>query len=217
MNQDKSQAKDDTVCCIYSRVSSHTQNNERQILYLKQIADDRGLMVKRVFQEKVSGTTKADSRPEFKNMIQYLERTGIKLVLISEVSRIGRRVVDVLNNVEMLHEKGVGIFIQQFNIVTFKDKKEDPVAKMLLQMLSIGAEMENSLRRDRQTEGIQLAKLINKYQGRKMGAKADPRSLLEKYKDIVDLLGKSELSLRRISSITGHSINTVRKIATLVS
>jgi len=217
MNQNKSQAKNDTFCCIYSRVSSSSQNNERQILNLKHIAEDRGLVVKRVFQEKVSGTTKADSRPEFKNMIQYLERTGIILVLISEVSRIGRRVVDVLNNVEMLHEKGVGLFIQQFNIVTFKDRKEDPVAKMLLQMLSIGAEMENNLRMDRQAEGIQLAKLMNKYQGRKLGAKADPRSILEKYKDVVDLLGKSELSLRRISSITGHSINTIRNVATLVS
>ena len=141
MNQKKSQPKNDTLCCIYSRVSSSSQNNERQIMNLKQIAEDRGWRVKRVFQEKVSGITKADSRPEFKNMIQYLENTGIKLVLISEVSRIGRRVVNVLNNVEMVHQKGIGFFIQQFNIITFKDGKEDPVAKMLLQMLSIGAEM----------------------------------------------------------------------------
>ena len=133
MNQNKNQPKNDTLCCIYSRVSSTSQNNERQILNLKQIAEDRGLVVKRVFQEKISGTTKADSRPEFRTMIQYLEHTGIKLVLISEVSRIGRRVVDVLNNVEMLHQKGVGLYIQQFNIITYQDGKEDPVAKMLLQ------------------------------------------------------------------------------------
>ena len=118
MNQNKSRAKNDTLCCVYSRVSSSSQNNERQILSLKQIAEDRAWKVKRVFQEKVSGTVKADSRPEFKNMIQYLENTGIKLVLISEVSRIGRRVVDVLNNVEMLHDLEVGLYIQQFNIIT---------------------------------------------------------------------------------------------------
>lgn len=216
MNQNKSKPKNDTVCCTYCRVSSSSQNNERQILNLKQIAEDRGWLVKRVFQEKVSGATKADSRPEFKNMIEYLERTGIKLVLISEVSRIGRRVVDVLNNVEMLHGKGVGLFIQQFNIITFKDGKEDPVAKMLLQMLSIGAEMENNLRRTRQFEGIQVAKISGKYTGRKNGAKARPDDLLRKYSDVVDLLEKSDLSLRRVAQITNRSINTVRKVASLV-
>lgn len=212
MNQKKNQPKDDTLCCIYSRVSSNSQNNERQILNLKQIAEDRGWVVKRVFQEKVSGMVKADSRPEFKNLIQYLEHTGIKLALISEVSRIGRRVVDVLNNVEMLHELEVGLYIQQFNIITYQDGKEDPVAKMLLQMLSIGAEMENNLRRTRQMEGIQVARINNKYNGRKKGTRARPEDLLQKYSDVVDLLQKSDLSLRRIAQITNRSINTVRKV-----
>jgi DNA invertase Pin-like site-specific DNA recombinase len=212
MNQKKNQPKNDTLCCIYSRVSSNSQNNERQILNLKQIAQERGWEVRRIFQEKVSGTVKADSRPEFKKMIQYLESTGIKLVLISEVSRIGRRVVDVLNNVEMLHQQGVGLYIQQFNIITYQGGREDPVAKMLLQMLSIGAEMENSLRRIRQMEGIQVARINNKYSGRKKGATTRPKDLLRKYSDVVDLLEKSDLSLRRVSQITNRSINTVRKV-----
>jgi DNA invertase Pin-like site-specific DNA recombinase len=181
-------------------------------LNLKQIAEVRGWEVRRIFQEKISGTTKADSRPEFKNLIQYLENTGIKLVLISEVSRIGRRVVDVLNNVEMLHALEVGLYIQQFNIITYQDGQEDPVAKMLLQMLSIGAEMENNLRRNRQMEGIQVAKINNKYSGRKVGARARPEDLLKKYSDVVDLLEKSALSLRRVAQITNRSINTVRKV-----
>ena len=86
------------------------------------------------------------------------------------------------------------------------------IAKMLLQMLSIGAEMENNMRQDRQLEGIKLAKLNQKYQGRKRGAKSDPAKLLEKHKDVVDLLKKSDLSLRRIAAISGRSINTVRKV-----
>ena len=79
-------------------------------------------------------------------------------------------------------------------------------------MFSIGAEMENDLRRQRQLEGIQLAKMKNRYQGRKKGAIAGPKKLLDKYKNVVDLVGKSDLSLRRIAAITGHSINTVRKV-----
>ena len=83
-------------------------------------------------------------------------------------------------------------------------------------MFALGAEMENDLRRQRQKEGIQLAKLKGNYKGRQKGAKADASKLLEKYKDVVDLVGKSDLSLRRISSITGHSVNTVRKVSSLM-
>jgi DNA invertase Pin-like site-specific DNA recombinase len=149
-------------------------------------------------------------------MLEYLELNQVDLILISEVSRLGRSVVDVLNSVEQLHEKGIGLYIQQFNIITFNDGKEDPVAKMLLQMLSIGSEMENRMRRDRQLEGIQIAKFQNKYNGRKQGAKANPGDLLLKYRDVVDLIKSSELSLRRIAQITGRSINTVRKLNQII-
>jgi DNA invertase Pin-like site-specific DNA recombinase len=90
--------------------------------------------------------------------------------------------------------------------------KENPVAKMLLQMLSIGVEMENNQRKIRQYEGIKLAQMKNIYGGRKKGAKTSPSKLVSKYKNVADLLDKSELSFRRIAGITGHSINTVRKV-----
>jgi DNA invertase Pin-like site-specific DNA recombinase len=135
--------------------------------------------------------------------------------MVSEISRIGRRVVDVLNFVELLHEKGVALYIQQFNMLTMENGKENPVSKMLLQMLSIGSEMENSQRKNRQYEGIQLARMNGVYNGRVNGAKSNPSALLTKYQNISDLLDKSELSVRRIARITGHSVNTVRRIKLL--
>lgn len=197
---------------IYSRVSSKSQENDRQIIDLKNKAKEKGWKVKRVFQEKVSGTVNSNLRPEFKIMNQYLKENSISVVMVAEVSRIGRRVVDVLNTVETLHKMGVGLYIKPFDLITFHNGEENQIGKMLLQMFSIGAEMENDLRRQRQKEGIQLAKLQGRYQGRQKGAKADATKILEKYKDVVDLVGKSDLSLRRISSLTGHSINTVRKV-----
>ena len=135
--------------------------------------------------------------------------------MVSEISRIGRRVVDVLNFVELLHEKGIALYIQKFNLLTMENGKENPVAKMLLQMLSIGAEMENNHRKIRQIEGIKLAQMKNTYTGRKRGARTSPSRLILKYRNVADLLDKSELSVRRIAGITGHSINTVRKIKQL--
>jgi DNA invertase Pin-like site-specific DNA recombinase len=97
-------------------------------------------------------------------------------------------------------------------MLTMENGRENPIAKMLLQMLSIGAEMENSQRKIRQREGIQLAKIKGVYNGRIKGARTSPSAILNKYQNVTDLLDKSDLSVRRIAGITGHSINTVRKI-----
>jgi len=202
---------------IYSRVSSQSQENKRQIIELKKIAEEKGWMIKRTFQEKISGTINSDARPEFNAMVKYINDNNIHIVMVSEVSRVGRRVVDILNSVEMLHTKDVGVYIKQFNILTLQDGKENQSANMLLQMFSIGSQMENDLRKIRQKEGIALAKINGKYRGRKVGAKSNPSDLLLKYKDVVDLISKSDLSLRRISEISGRSINTVRKVKKMVA
>lgn len=200
---------------IYTRVSSESQDNERQIVNLKEVAQNRGWHVRRVFQEKISGPPETGARNEFKSLIDYLEKTPVDIVMVSEISRIARRVVIVLNFVELLHENGIALYIQQFNMLTLENGQENPIAKMLLQMFSIGAEMENNQRKIRQREGIKLAQMKNIYTGRKKGAKTSPSKLILKYKNVADLLDKSELSVRRIAGITGHSINTVRKVKQL--
>jgi DNA invertase Pin-like site-specific DNA recombinase len=202
---------------IWSRVSSETQDNKRQILNLKQVANKRGWNVKRVFEEKVSGTIRSTDRRDFSIMIDYLDQNEIKLIMLSEISRIGRKVVDILNVVDLFHKRGVALYIQQFNMVSLQEGKENPIVMLLLQMMSIGAEMENNLRKTRQKEGIQIAKLKNKYSGRRAGAKANKENLLRKYSDVVDLLEKSDLSVRRIARISKKSINTVRKVRDIVA
>ena len=205
----------DVVC--YVRKSSDDQNWERQLFNLKEVAEQKTWNVIRTFCESISGTTKANSRREFNEMLKYIESKGIKLIMVSEVSRLGRRVTDILNTIESLHEKGVALYIQQFNMLSYENGKDNPTVKLLCQMMAIGAEMENTLRKDRQTEGIAVAKLQGKYQGRKEGAIANKEKYFKKYKSVVDLLDKSELSIRRIATITGHSINTVRRIKQLVA
>src|SRR5450759_3948696 len=95
---------------IYSRVSSESQDNERQIVNLKEVAQNRGWHVRRVFQEKISGTAETGSRNEFKSLIDYLEKTPVDIVLVSEISRVARRVIVVLNFVELLHAKGIALY-----------------------------------------------------------------------------------------------------------
>ncbi len=205
-------------CILWSRVSSQSQQNDRQILSLKQVANEKNWKVKRVFEEKVSGTVKSTDRKEFNKILEYLDQTKIRLILISEISRIGRRVVDILNVVDTFHNRGIAIYVQQFNMVSMDENgKVNPVFMLLMQMMSIGAEMENNLRKERQREGIALAKLQQKYVGRSKGARADKIKLLTKYADVADLLKKSDLSIRRIASISKRSVNTVKKVKQLLA
>lgn len=219
MNQNKEQPKNDTKMevIIWSRVSSESQQNLRQVKNLKQVAIEKGWQVKRVFEETVSGTVNNSDRKVFNKLLEYCNQNEIKLVLISEISRIGRKVVDILTVVDTLHRNGIALYVQQFNMVSMETDKENPVFMLLLQMMSIGAEMENNLRKTRQAEGIAMAKFQQKYSGRATGAGANREKQLQKYSDVVDLLQKSDLSLRRIASISGRSINTVRKVRELVS
>ena len=202
------------VVC-YVRKSTTDQNWERQLVNLKEIAEQKHWKIIRNFCESISGNTKAHTRREFNEMVRYIENNGVNLIMVSEVSRLGRRVTDILNTIEFLHEKGIALYIQQFNMISLEDGKENPTVKLLCQMMSIGAELENNLRKERQREGIAIAKIQNKYCGRKEGAVADKDNLFKKYRNVLDLLEKSELSIRRIATITGHSINTVRRIKKL--
>jgi len=201
----------------YIRCSTVQQDYTRQKTNLEAIAKEKGWHLKRTFAEKVSGNTKANDRREFTNMLSYLRDNNIKLVMVSEISRLGPRVVDVLNQIETLHSNGVALYVQQFGMASLDGHgKENPTVKLLMQMMSIGAEMENNLRKERQLQGIAIAKATGKYSGRQRGSVASPERVLEKYKDVVSLLKKSQLSQNEIARVTKRSINTVRKIKELI-
>jgi DNA invertase Pin-like site-specific DNA recombinase len=63
-------------------------------------------------------------------------------------------------------------------------------------MMPIGAEIENSLRKERQMQGIELAKMQGKYLGRSKSAIQSKGKTLNKYQDVTDLLKSSDLSIR---------------------
>jgi DNA invertase Pin-like site-specific DNA recombinase len=197
---------------IYNRVSHVSQDYTRQIKSLQATAKKKGWLVRRVFSEKISGMSKVESRTELLKAIEYAKANSISILATSELSRLGRRVLPILKLIDLLHENGIGVYIEQFNMISMEDQKENPSMTILLQTVAIMAELETSTAKNRQRQGIELAKLNGKYKGRKRKAKANPSKLLAKYADVADLVLHSDLSLRRISKITGRSINTIRKV-----
>ena len=140
----------------YARVSSVDQDTARQLEALSHLGLDR------LFEDKASG--KDIKRPALAEAIEYA-REGDTLVVHS-LDRLARNLVDLLNIVEGLTAKGVSVKFLKENLV-FTQSEADPFSKLTLQMLGAFAQFERSLIRERQREGIAIAKLAGAFKGRK--------------------------------------------------
>ena len=136
----------------YVRVSSFDQNPERQL---------EGLELDRKFIDKASG--KNIKRPELEEMINYVR--GGDVLIVHSMDRLARNLDDLRKIVFNLTSKHVKIQFLKENL-TFTGE-DSPMSNLLLSMMGAFAEFERSLIRERQLEGIAIAKKRGDYRGRK--------------------------------------------------
>ena len=136
----------------YVRVSSFDQNPERQ---LEQVSVDR------LFTDKASG--KDTQRPELERLLAFV-REG-DTVVVHSMDRLARNLDDLRRLVQKLTQRGVRIeFVKESLTFTGEDS---PMANLMLSVMGAFAEFERALIRERQREGIALAKQRGAYRGRK--------------------------------------------------
>jgi DNA invertase Pin-like site-specific DNA recombinase len=136
----------------YVRVSSFDQNPDRQ---LEQAQTDK------VFADKASG--KDTKRPELEALLTFV-REG-DTVVVHSMDRLARKLDDLRHLVQMLTKRGVRIeFVKECLTFTGEDS---PMANLMLSVMGAFAEFERALIRERQREGIALAKQRGAYRGRK--------------------------------------------------
>lgn len=136
----------------YVRVSSLGQNTGRQL---------EGVQVDRTFTDKVSG--KDVNRPKLQEMLEFA-RDG-DTVVVHSMDRLARNLDDLRRTVQQLTKKGVTVeFLHEHLTFTGEDT---PMATLLLSVMGAFAEFERALIRERQMEGIALAKQRGAYKGRK--------------------------------------------------
>lgn len=136
----------------YIRVSTLDQNPDRQL---------EGIQVSKVFIDKASG--KDTQRPQLEALFSYV-REGDTLVVHS-MDRLARNLDDLRRMVQQLTGRGVRIeFVKESLTFTGEDS---PMANLLLSVMGAFAEFERALIRERQREGISLAKQRGVYRGRK--------------------------------------------------
>ena len=136
----------------YIRVSTLDQNTERQL---------DGIELDRTFTDKASG--KDTRRPQLQAALEYA-RNGDSFVVHS-MDRLARNSEDLLRTVRELTGRGVTVeFVK--NHLTFSSRA-DPMAKLMMTMLAAFGEFERDLLRERQREGIAIAKAKGVYKGRR--------------------------------------------------
>jgi DNA invertase Pin-like site-specific DNA recombinase len=199
---------------IYSRVSSegNRQDTERQTNELIEYANKMGYELVEVYEEKVSGYKKNEDRPIFSRMLEEIEKGTIDKVLVWELSRIGRSVIQSLQNIQLLTDKKVSIYIKNFNLETLNDDKTpNSLSMFMVQILFSVANMEAQLTKSRMVSGYRNHINNGGKVGRKSGSIETEEETIQKHTDIVKLLRKN-LTIRQISGLTNKSTNTVLKV-----
>lgn len=171
----------------YVRVSTLEQNVARQIDALRQYK------IKKWFVEKISG--KDTQRPRLQELFHYV-REG-DTVYIKDFSRLARNTLDLLNIVEYFNSNHV-------NLVSDKERFDisTPSGKLMMSMIGAINDFERSMIRERQAEGIAIARREGKYDGRQ-------KKELPDFKESYDAYIRHEETISSLAKKFGVSRTTV--------
>ena len=202
----------DNKAVIYARVSStgDRQSTERQVADLKRYAAASGMEVIAVFEEKASGAKK--DREQLAGCLAFLKGGGAEHLLVTELSRLGRSLKQVLEVVDVLTAVGVNIYFQAQGLNTIVDGKPDATVKAMVSMFGAFAELERTTIVDRLQSGRKLALDKGTFKpGRPEGSGMTKEDLLAKYPKAVKRL-QAGRTIREVAGECKLSTKTVQKI-----
>lgn len=171
----------------YRRVSTTDQTTARQL---------DGVLLDRVFEDKASG--KDTNRPQLLACLQHLRADDV--LHVHSMDRLARNLDDLRRLVLDLNNRGVAVRFHKESLTFTGD--DGPMANLLLSMLGAVAEFERALIRERQREGIAIAKTKGVYKGRKRTLDAEQvASLVSRA-----AAGEKKASLAREFGITRETL-----------
>jgi DNA invertase Pin-like site-specific DNA recombinase len=189
----------------YIRVSSATQNTIRQTVNANK--DEQ------VFIDVVSGVVPFNERNESSKLIQAIENGLVNYVSVEAIDRLGRNTYEIQSTIEYFNKMNVTLKVDNLGIESLVNNKVNPTFKLISDVLANVSEMERTNSKERQAQGIKIAVAQGKFKGRVKGSGASDSEVLEKYKLVVKTLNNhSDLSLRKIASISNVSLATVQKV-----
>lgn len=183
----------------YVRVSSYDQNEERQLIAMK----ERDVPRRNVYVDKQSG--KDFDRPSYAKLVKRLRRND--LVYIKSIDRLGRNYAEVVDQWRFLtRDKGVDIVVIDMPLLDTRNGKDlmgTFLSDIVLQVLSFVAENERTNIRSRQREGIEAAKMRGVHMGRPVMPVPD------NFEEIVGRMERREITVAAAAQLCGFSRSTL--------
>lgn len=197
---------------LFARVSTIAQDYERQINELTTLANQNRWSIAGIFAEKISGAKRNAERTELVRMVEFVEANNVDKIVVTELSRLGRDTLQVLEVIELFNQKKISLYIQNYSIETLtEDGKVNPMSQFLITILAEVARMERKTIKERMDSGYQNFRANGGLVGRKQGYRKSDEAMKEEYAEEIRLL-KRGYSLRNVSKLTQTSVNTLRKL-----
>lgn len=197
---------------LFARVSTIAQDYERQINELTTLANQNRWSIAGIFAEKISGAKRNAERTELVRMVEFVEANNVDKIVVTELSRLGRDTLQVLEVIELFNQKKISLYIQNYSIETLtEDGKVNPMSQFLITILAEVARMERKTIKERMDSGYQNFRANGGLVGRKQGYRKSDEAMKEEYAEEIRLIRKG-YSLRNVSKLTHTSVNTLRKL-----
>ena len=205
---------------IYARVSStgDRQSTERQVIDLTDYANRNAMTVCKTFEEHISGAKKNHERPVLQECLTFCIEEKVDVLLLSELSRLGRNVDEVLANIRFAKENRLNVYFQKEGISIYgTDGKENPYLTIMIAVLGTCAQMERENIHYRLQSGRKvyvdknIAATGKSGLGRKEGYRKPVETKKEEYKEVLKLL-RAGYPIRKVAKLTEVSESTIKRL-----
>ena len=184
----------------YARVSSKEQNLDRQLEALQSVS--------KVFSDKASG--QSTERPQLQAMLDYLREGDI--VIVTELDRLGRNNKDLTEIMNAIQQKGATLEV--LNLPSMNGIEDENLRRLInnlvVELYKYQAESERKRIKERQAQGIELAKKKGQFTGRKSTFQKDDPLLQRAF----NLYQSKEYTLKEIEHHTKIPVSTLKRYLT---
>ena len=210
---------------IYARVSSigDRQSTDRQVKDLTDYAAYKGYEVLGVYTEHISGAKKNGERPVLREAIErckveaqnQIPDSGMRscvILLVSELSRLGRNAFEVLETVKELADSGINLYMQKEQMTLLGDDGKPSIfAPIMLATLSTCAQLERDNISCRLKSGRKQYVEKGGKLGRPIGSTKAQEKRRGEYREVINLLNKG-YAIRDVAKLSGKGISTVQRV-----
>lgn len=188
------------------------QSPERQVRDLIEYANRNNFKIIKIFEEHISGAKKNDERLVLTECLQYCENLAIDMLLVSELSRLGRNVDEVLATVRDCKDSNLNIYFQKENLSLFQsDGSKNPFLNIFISVLGTCAELERENIQFRLQSGRKRYVENGGQLGRRVGSIKSKETKEQEYAKVIRELRRGT-SIRRTAKLCDVSVSTTARL-----